>query len=129
MKIFHTLLATLLCFTNTYVQHITQSSPQRLSRSEIITERAELEQTLRQHFLKTVEALVEEFNYKEKGKILKYLPSLGYNFIIQSPHLSYNTGALYAAINDQYIKEVKIRSIRRYIELTLQAELEKLHKL
>lgn len=121
MKIFPTLLAALLIFSKSYGQ-------EKLDILELIAERAELEATLRQHFIKLSEALIEEFNYKEEGKILKYFPSLGYNFITQSPHFSYNTGALYAAINDKHIKKAKIRSIKKAMQVSFQAELKKLYK-
>ena len=101
---------------------------ERLAIRGLIVERTELETSLRRHFIDLAEALIEEFNYKEKGKVLKYLPSLGYNFITNSPHISYNTSALYAAINDEYIKEAKIKSIRKAMQNSFQAELKKLHK-
>ncbi len=119
MKIYHSIL--LLTSGKVY-------GHERLAITDLIEERTGLETSLKRHFIKLSEALIEEFNYKEKGQVLKYLPSLGYNFITNSPHISYNTSALYAAINDEYIKEAKIRSIRKAMQNSFQAKLKKLHK-
>ncbi len=122
MKIYHTVLVVLLLsYGKVYGQ-------ERLAITDLIAERTELDTSLRRHFIDLAEALIEEFNYKEKGKVLKYLPSLGYNFITNSPHISYNTSALYAAVNDEYIKAAKIKSIRKAMQNSFQAELKKLHK-
>ena len=122
MKIYHTVLVgLLLSYGKVYGQ-------ERLAITDLIVERTELETSLRKHFIDLAEALIEEFNYKEEGKVLKYLPSLGYNFITNSPHISYNTSALYAAINDQHIKQAKIKSIRKAMQNTFRAELKKLYK-
>jgi len=122
MRIYHTvLIVLLLSYGKVYGQ-------ERLAITDLIVEKTELETFLRRHFIDLAEALIEEFNYKEKGKVLKYLPSLGYNFITNSPHISYNTSALYAAINDEYIKVAKIKSIRKAMKNSFQAELKKLHK-
>ena len=130
MKIFYTTLVVLLLLIagNCHAAAGGSTTFEKLDMAQIITGREALETSLRQHFVQLSEALIAEFNYKESGKVLKYLPSLGYNFFTQSPHLSYSTGALYAAINDKHLKAAKIRSIRSAMEVSFQAELAKLHK-
>lgn len=122
MKIYYSILLILL------LSHGEVYGQEKIDITNIIVEKTELETSLKKHFIDLAEALIEEFNYKEKGKVLKYLPSLGYNFITNSPHISYNTSALYAAINDEYIKAAKIKSIRKAMQNSFQAELKKLHK-
>jgi len=101
---------------------------QKLNIDTLLLARKQLEQTLRGHYIQATHALIEEFNYQEQGKPIKYLPSIGYNFITQTPHLTYNTATLYAALNDQNMKKAKIQSIKKYMEVTFQAALEKLYR-
>lgn len=120
--VLYAVLGVFLCFCSR------GHAQERLELKDLIVECAVLETSLRRHFIDLAEALIEEFSYKEKGKVLRYLPSLGYNFITNSPHIAYSSSALYAAINDRHIKRAKIRSIRKAMQNSFQAEIKKLRK-
>lgn len=123
------IIAVNLFFIPTLAQEIgSLNQNHTLQVEDLIISKNDLTNSLKIHYKKATKALIEEFNYKETGKIIKYLPSIGYNFISQSPHISYNTATLYASINDTHIKKAKINSIKKYMEVTFQSELDKLYR-
>jgi hypothetical protein len=99
-----------------------------LSASELIATKEQLTESLIKHHNQTTQALIQEFNYKERGTPLKYLPNIGYNFLTLTPHITYNTNKLATFINKQLARKAKIKSIQQHRNTILQEELNKLNR-
>lgn len=82
-----------------------------------------LKSSLRQYYIKKTEAEQEEYMYNLKFKWLMFLPSFGWNFIANTPSLSYNTNELSNAINYKRRKTSKLESIRKQNEVQFNRDL------
>jgi hypothetical protein len=98
-----------------------------LSISNLLPSKQELTLSLANHYREVTKASLSEFNYKERGKFLQYLPNIGYNFVTHSPHITYQTSLLFGALNASNVKKARIVSIKRQVEITFQDDLEKLY--
>jgi hypothetical protein len=99
-----------------------------LTINHLIETREHLARSLIEHHHQTTQSLIQEFNYKEKGIGLKYLPNIGYNFLTLSPHITYNSSKLVNTINKQLARKAKIKSIQQHRNTILQEELNKLNR-
>jgi hypothetical protein len=96
--------------------------------NELLPTKEELIQSLNRYYKALTHSQLEEYNYIERGKVLQYLPSIGYNFITNSPYVTYHTRLLFGAINADRLKKAKIKSIKMQMEIAFQTELEKLYR-
>jgi hypothetical protein len=90
-----------------------------------------LQSSIVQFYREKALAELENYNYRTRAHWLKYLPSPGWNFIFNSPIISYNFSDVANAINAKHIRKATITAILQanqvqmnsaWYELVLQRE-------
>mgnify|MGYP005843068601 CR=1 FL=1 len=112
----------------TQVTHTKPANKLIIHLQELVPKQEKLEENLKAHYQETYQTLISALNYKEKGTIFQYLPSVSYNFIKLSPTITYHANKITASINRQRAKKAKIQSIQEKIQIALQDALKKLNK-
>lgn len=80
---------------------------------------------------KSLQADLAEFQIKEKYKLLKFLPSLGYDAFRQSPIVTFSFNSISQRLETNALNKAKIKSIQekyRVLEIEKLQEIEKLYK-
>lgn len=96
----------------------------------------DLIQSLEAYYQKQISADLTEFQISEKGKWLKYIPSIGIGYTLGTgnedelknilrPSISFNTGIIYKVKQDKEVRRAKMAGIKK--QLVLALEKEKLH--
>lgn len=88
-----------------------------LDTSQFLPHRKDLEEHLRKFYTKKKEALKAEFQTKNKYKFLRFLPSLGYNFIQNTPIMIFSSSQIESYQNTKATQKAKIQSIERVNEV------------
>ena len=96
---------------------------------------------LRTYYQDKTSAEISAYSYKEKGKWLKYLPTVGMGFSLESsgsqgsgldvpmPIVSFNSRTIYQIKNDKQTRKAKIESIIAQNELLFNEDIRKLRRL
>ena len=83
-----------------------------------------LEKSLKEQLIKEREAEKEIYNFKEKGKWLKYVPNVGLQFGL--PSVTWGTGTVYKIKNDKQIKAAALQNIEQKYQARYEQELKSL---
>lgn len=83
-----------------------------------------LEKSLKEQLIKEREAEKEIYNFKEKGKWLKYVPNVGLQFGL--PSVTWGTGTVYKIKNDKQIKAAALQSLEQKYQARYEQELKSL---
>jgi hypothetical protein len=82
-----------------------------------------LKESLRIFYVLKSSSEEEEFRFKTKLNVLRFLPSVGYDAFRQSPMVTLNTSSLYGAINDKRERKAKVSSIQKINEVQYNLDL------
>lgn len=78
---------------------------------------------------KSLQADLAEFQIKEKYKLLKFLPSLGYDAFRQSPIITFSFNSISQRLETNAINKAKIKSIQEKYEVLKIEKLQEIEKL
>ncbi len=103
----------LLLFVNTFVpaQSIHTSDKNLIFPVSSVPEIDSLQTSITKYFQEKTLAELEQYNYKTRAQWLKFLPSPGWNFILNSPVISYNFSDVANAVNYKYIRKATVNAI------------------
>ncbi|MFK7936941.1 MAG: hypothetical protein AB8G22_25730 [Saprospiraceae bacterium] len=137
MRILLTFIFFILHFTS--IAHATPSTIKQSDRPpstvlDSLPPTDSLFTSLQNYHDQQLQAQLAEFQISERGKWLKYIPSLGIGYSLGTdeagnlknvlrPSISYNTNVIYRVRQDQELRRAKMESIQR--TATLQYENEK----
>lgn len=82
-----------------------------------------LKLSLQDFYRRKTTAEQQQYKYKQKWRWLKYLPSVGYSFFLNTPIVSYNTNEVYNAINDKHIIRAQCESLSQINETLYNEDL------
>ena len=83
-----------------------------------------LQSGLNNYYKQKTEAELSEFQFEKKWNWLRYIPSIGYNFVSNTYMVGYNTNEIANAINSKQAIAAKIISIQKNNELLLKEDLK-----
>lgn len=79
---------------------------------------------LNSYYKQKTEAEISEFKFSRKWNWLRYIPSIGYNFVSNTYMVGYNTNDIANGIISKQAAEAKIISIQKNNDLLLEAALK-----
>jgi hypothetical protein len=82
-----------------------------------IPPRDSLQAALTNYYNLKLEADLEEFRFSEKYRALKYVPQIGFDWVLFRPIIGFNSNLIYQVANDRQLRAAKIRAIEKANEL------------